>query len=110
VGLARYSSLRSWLSQWSIDDANGDGIAAAADVTVPALVVSNSADNICTPGYSRALFEALAGEDKRSLVIEGANHYYLGPGQRDHLRRSASACTEWLVERGLSGELAGVVG
>lgn len=110
VGLARYSSLRSWLSQWSIDDANGDGITAAADVTVPALVVSNSADNVCTPGYSTALLDALASEDKTSLLIEGANHYYLGPDQRDHLRRSASACTEWLAERGLSGEVAGVVG
>ena len=26
IGLARYCSLRSWLSQWSFDDANGDGI------------------------------------------------------------------------------------
>ena len=32
--------LRSWLSQWSIDDANADGVRAGADVTVPALVVS----------------------------------------------------------------------
>ncbi len=102
IGLARFCSLRSWLSQWSIDDANADGVRAAADVTVPALVVSNSADNICTPGYARALYEALAGEDKQRLTIEGANHYYIGPDQREHLRRSASACTEWLAERGLS--------
>jgi dienelactone hydrolase len=104
VGLARFCSLRSWLSQWSIDDANADGIRAAADVTVPALVVSNSADNICTPAYSSALFEALAGEDKSQLTIEGANHYYIGPDQREHLRRSAAACTSWLAERGLGAE------
>ncbi len=101
VGLARYSSLRSWLSQWSIDDANADGLVAAADVTVPALVVSNSADNVCTPGYSSALFQALGSTDKTSLLIEGANHYYLGPDQREHLHRSAAACTAWLEERGL---------
>ena len=26
VGLARFCTLRSWLSQWSYDDANGDGV------------------------------------------------------------------------------------
>ena len=101
VGLARFCSLRSWLSQWSIDDANADGVRAGADVKVPALVVSNSADNICTPGYAGALYDALASEDKQELTIEGANHYYIGPHQRDHLRRSAAACTQWLAERGL---------
>jgi pimeloyl-ACP methyl ester carboxylesterase len=107
VGLARYSSLRSWLSQWSLDDANADGVRAAADVTVPALVVANSADNICTPGYSRALYEALGAEDKSQLTIEGANHYYIGPDQREHLQRSAAACTAWLAERGLGAGAGG---
>jgi len=102
VGLARFCTLRSWLSQWSLDDANGDGVRAAADVTVPALVVSNSADNVCTPGYASALYDALAAADKSALTIEGANHYYLGPDQRPHLHRSARACTAWLAERGLA--------
>jgi len=102
VGLARFCSLRSWLSQWSIDDANADGVRAGADVTVPALVVANSADNIVTPGYTRALYDALASADKTSLTIDGANHYYIGDGQREHLRRSAAACTSWLAERDLA--------
>ena len=29
IGLARFCSLRSWLSQWSVDDANADGVRAA---------------------------------------------------------------------------------
>jgi pimeloyl-ACP methyl ester carboxylesterase len=102
VGLARFCTLRSWLSQWSLDDANADGVRAAAAVTVPALVVSNSADNVCTPGYARALYDALACEDKSELTIEGANHYYIGEDQRPLLQRSASVCTRWLVERDLS--------
>ncbi len=102
IGLARFCSLRSWLSQWSVDDANADGVRAAADVTVPALVVSNGADNICTPGYATAVFEALASEDKSELRIAKANHYYIGPDQREHLGRSATACTEWLIARGLA--------
>ncbi len=106
IGLARYCSLRSWLSQWSIDDAHADGIRAAADVTVPALVVSNGADNVCTPRYSTALYQALSSEDKSELRVAGANHYYIGPDQREHLRRSAAACTEWLSARGLAPEAA----
>jgi alpha-beta hydrolase superfamily lysophospholipase len=102
VGLARFCTLRSWLSQWSIDDANADGVRAAADVTVPALVVANSADNVVTPSYTSALYDALASADKSSLTIDGANHYYIGAGQREHLQRSAASCTDWLVERGLA--------
>jgi dienelactone hydrolase len=102
VGLARFCTLRSWLSQWSVDDANGDGVRAAADVTVPALVVANSADNVVTPAYTRALYDALASEDKTSVTIDGANHYYIGEGQREHLQRSAALCTDWLADRDLA--------
>ncbi len=57
VGLARFCTLRSWLSQWSVDDANADGVRAGAALAVPALVIANSADNVCTPGYARALYD-----------------------------------------------------
>ena len=102
VGLARFCTLRSWLSQWSLDDANADGVSAAAEVTVPALVVANSADNVCTPGYMQALYDGLASADKSAVTIEGANHYYIGPDQRPRLHRAASTCTAWLAERELA--------
>ncbi len=102
VGLARFCTLRSWLSQWSIDDANADGVRAGADIAVPALVLDNSADNVCMPGYTSALYESLASEDKSALTIAGANHYYIGPDQRPYLRQAATACTDWLSERALS--------
>ena len=31
IGLARFSTLRSWLSQWSVDDSKADGIVAATE-------------------------------------------------------------------------------
>ena len=52
VGLARFCSLRSWLSQWSYDDANGDGVECSRDLTVPALVIGNRADDACTPSHT----------------------------------------------------------
>jgi alpha-beta hydrolase superfamily lysophospholipase len=96
------------LSQWSLDDANADGVRAGSDITVPALVVANSADNACPPSYTRALYDALASEDKTALTIEGANHYYIGEEQRPLLRHSAQACTRWLAERELAPARAAV--
>jgi hypothetical protein len=34
-GLARFCTLRSWLSQWSYDDANGDAVKAGPESTCP---------------------------------------------------------------------------
>jgi alpha-beta hydrolase superfamily lysophospholipase len=102
VGLARFCSLRSWLSQWSLDDANGDGPRAAADISIPALVVRNDADEICTPRYAGALFEAIGSEDKTLHRVAGANHYYLGPDQVDKLRSSTAFCVRWLDDHGFA--------
>ena len=109
IGLARFSTLRSWLSQWSIDDASADGVRCARDLEVPALQIYNSADNICTPGYARMLDEAIGSADKELHQIEGANHYYLGPDQRPHLRQAAAICTGWLAARGLAPASPGAV-
>ena len=108
IGLARFSTLRSWLSQWSLDDANADGVRAAADVEVPVLQIYNSADNICTPGYAQTVYDALGSEDKQTHRIEGANHYYIGRDQIDCLRLAAATCTEWLAARGLAPAHVGV--
>ncbi len=102
VGLARFSSLRSWLSQWSVDDANGDGLRAARDLTVPALVINNSADEVITPGYAREMLDAVASEDKTLIQIEGANHYYIGEAMRAKVTESVERCGEWLAARGFS--------
>jgi pimeloyl-ACP methyl ester carboxylesterase len=108
IGLARFSSLRSWLSQWSLDDANADGIRAAADVDAPVLQIYNSADNICTPGYAHAVYDALGSQDKETHRIDGANHYYIGRDQIECLRQAAATCTEWLAARGLAPARVGV--
>ncbi len=100
VGLARFTSLRSWLSQWSYDDARGDAPRAAADVTVPVLVIGNSADDACTPSHTRRMYEGFTHADKELHEIAGASHYYLGADQRPQLREAVSVITRWLTERG----------
>ena len=97
VGPARFCTLRSWLSQWSYDDANGDGVACGADIAVPALVIGNLADDACTPSHTHRLFEATGHPDKEMHEIAGANHYYSGPSQRETLREAVGICTDWLT-------------
>ena len=100
VGLARFCTLRSWLSQWSLDDANGDGPRAAATISIPALVIYNGADNICLPQFALDLYEAIPHEDKELHRIEGATHYYLGADQGPKLGEAVEIATRWLAEHG----------
>ena len=102
IGLARFCSLRSWLSQWSYDDARADGIACGRDVTVPTLVIGNLADDACTPSHTRRLFEAVGTEDKEMHEIARANHYYSGPDQRETLAQAVGVVTDWLTRHDFS--------
>jgi alpha-beta hydrolase superfamily lysophospholipase len=97
VGLARFTTLRSWLSQWSYDDAHTDGVACSRDIAVPALVVGNLADDACTPSHTHRLYEAIRHPDKELHEIPGATHYYAGPDQREPMRRAIDTITDWLA-------------
>jgi alpha-beta hydrolase superfamily lysophospholipase len=99
AGLARFSSLRSWLSQWSLEDSNAHGPRCAASVTVPLLAVENSADDAVPQEDTRILFEAAASRDKSMAVIRGGTHYY--QGQPELLEEAVRLCTGWLAERRL---------
>jgi NAD(P)H-dependent FMN reductase/dienelactone hydrolase len=103
VALGRYSSLRSWLSQWSLDAAQVDSVVAGPRISVPSLVVTASADDACPVSHTQEMFEALASKDKQSHRIEGANHYFSGPKGREHLEMAARVIGGWLRERGLAG-------
>lgn len=98
VGLARFCTLRSWLSQWSYDDARCDAVAAGPKISVPVLVVGNSADDACTPSHTRRLFEAVAHDRKRLHVVQGASHYYTGPDARSHLGEAVDVIDSFLVD------------
>lgn len=99
VGLARFCTLRSWLSQWSYDDAHGDGPRCAADLAVPTLVIGNSADNACTPSHTQRLYDAVGHQDKTIHTIQGATHYYSGPEQAPYLKQAVDVMTDWMRER-----------
>lgn len=102
--LARFSSLRSWLSQWSHDDAQFDSVDAGPRITVPAMVVTAGADDACPPAHTDAMFEALASADKQKLTIDRANHYFSGPEGPAQLAHAVGAISAWLDERGLAND------
>lgn len=99
AGLARYSSLRSWLSQWSYAESRADGPKCAGDITVPVLVIENTADDACTPSHTRRIFEGLTQADKELYRNEGASHYYYG--QPEKMAESVAACLDWLRRKGM---------
>lgn len=102
-GLARFTTLRSWLSQWSYDDARGDGVKCARDLDIPTLVIGNLKDDICTPRHTRALYEAVGSADKELFEIENANHYYLGADQAKPLEDAVAVIDTWLRKHDLAG-------
>jgi fermentation-respiration switch protein FrsA (DUF1100 family) len=89
--------LRAWLSQWSIDGSNVNGPKGAASITVPLLVVQNSADEAAPASDSVAIHKA--SKDKSFHVIKGATHYYQGQPELQH--QATRVLTDWLGARGL---------
>lgn len=96
-GLGRFTTTRSWLSQWSYDRSNADH-RKCADIRVPVLVIGNSADDACTPSHTQRLFDAVQTEDKQMHTINGATHYYAG--QPDKLAEACGLVKSWLLARG----------
>ena len=94
IGLGRYCSLRSWLSQWSYDLAQGDGLTCARNISIPSLVIGNSDDDGITPSHTKNLYNSIGHENKYLEWIEGANHYYFGQPEKSH--ESARVCRNWL--------------
>lgn len=99
-GLARFTTTRGWLSQWSLDYAQVDAVDAAQRINVPVLVIVNSADDACPNSHPYSFFDALPHDDKELQVIVGANHYFGGDDQRSHLTTASSLVTEWSQRHG----------
>lgn len=99
VGLARFTTLRSWLSQWSLDDSCGNGLECAKTQRAPLLVIENTADDAVPTTHPRMLFEAAGSADKTFSEIKGATHYYAG--QPELLAEATQLIRGWLVKRQL---------
>jgi pimeloyl-ACP methyl ester carboxylesterase len=97
VGLARFSTLRSWLSQWSYDDTNATGIGNASRISCPVLVINNTADLACTPSHAKRLYDAVGHANKEYANVVGADHYYIE--RADLLPVAVGLCSDWIERK-----------
>jgi len=99
VGLARFTTLRSWLSQWSFDESRADGPKSLKHTSIPTLVLANEADHLVPLSHPRAMFDAIPHHRKKLLLVEDASHYYFG--QKRLMVKAISEVKKWLQEENL---------
>jgi pimeloyl-ACP methyl ester carboxylesterase len=92
-GIGIMNTIRTWLEMWSLDDSRCGGAEHLAEIMLPALVVSATADTGVYPSDAAGIFDALASSDKQLLELPG-DHYFRGSnGERD---RVADVIAEWV--------------
>lgn len=96
LGIGRASTLRSWLSMWSLETSKCQGGPQLAALTAPALVVQSLGDMGVFPSDARAIFEAVGSTDKRLDLIGGAHYFEDSEGGRDTV---ADLIAAWIAER-----------
>jgi pimeloyl-ACP methyl ester carboxylesterase len=99
TGLARTTSLHSWLSQWSLEASHAAAEPNLARVSVPVLAIQGTADQGIFPADVRSLFGAGRMDDKRLCWIPGGTHYFAD--QPAHQRMVFDLVEDWLAERGM---------
>lgn len=99
VGLARFTTLRAWLSQWSPDHSRADAEACISDVSVPLLVIENTADDAVPTSHPTCVFKAATMADKTFQRIKDATHYY--HEQPEHQAQVVAQVETWLSERNM---------
>ncbi|MET0904203.1 MAG: alpha/beta hydrolase [Acidimicrobiales bacterium] len=88
------STLRSWLSMWSLQTSQCRGAPHLRRITVPSLVVQSRADRGVFPSDARAIHDALAAPDKTLELLPG-EHYFEDTGPA----AVADLVTDWIRAR-----------
>lgn len=101
--LMRFTTARSWLSQWGLETAQVDAGDAARRVTVPVFVLVNGCDDAVPTSHPKQVYDAIAHSDKEMVELPGANHYFSGADQRSQLSTAANLIYGWLVQHGFVG-------
>jgi pimeloyl-ACP methyl ester carboxylesterase len=95
-GIGTASTLRSWLSMWSLRTSQCTAAPHLARITVPSLVVHATADACVYESDARELYQALAATDKQFETIR-ADHYLLEP--TDARTEAANLIAAWAAAR-----------
>lgn len=93
AGLASVSTLRGWLSMWSLDDSQCRAGEHLAAIALPALVVQATRDTGCFPSDAQAIHDGLASTDKQRVDLPGDHYFREQPGQREAVADVVAAWT-----------------
>jgi hypothetical protein len=95
-GIGTVSTLRTWLSMWSLRTSQCAAAPHLRRITVPSLVVHATADTGVYESDAHGLYEAIGAADKHLRLLK-ADHYLLEPaGARDE---AADLIAAWVAER-----------
>jgi hypothetical protein len=95
TGIGQVSTLRTWLSMWSLEDSQCQGQIHLPSITMPSLVIGADADTGCFPSHTAEIFRLLGAEDKQLLTLAG-DHYFRGEGTRESV---ADVIADWVSEK-----------
>lgn len=94
--VGRASSLRTWLSMWSLEHSVARVSLQLPTVSEPALVAQATADTGCFPSDAHAIFDALGSKDKSLEWLPGAHYFEDAP---EHRERAADLLSGWVRSR-----------
>lgn len=95
-GIGSSSTIRTWLSMWSLEVSQCRGVPHLEHIRIPSLVVQSMADTGVFPIDAQIIHDNLAADDKRLEFIPG-DHYLENPGNSRDL--VADLAADWLRER-----------
>jgi pimeloyl-ACP methyl ester carboxylesterase len=94
AGIGRYTSVRTWLNQWSLDHALGDSLRWLPQVEVPINIIYGTADTAALPAHALDMYDVAPRERTTITPIPGATHYFAG--QPDLLNEACDAMAQWI--------------
>ena len=94
--LMRFTTTRSWLSQWALDTAQFDAADAASRISVPIMVLVNGCDDAVPVSHGTTVFGSIRHDKKEFVELPDANHYFSGPDQRGELAKASGHVRSWL--------------
>jgi pimeloyl-ACP methyl ester carboxylesterase len=92
-GIGIMSTLRTWLSMWSLDESRCAGAEHLKRIELPALVIQATMDTGVFPSDALAIFDALASTDKERVDLPGDHYFHAPPNAREDL---ADVITGWI--------------
>jgi hypothetical protein len=94
--IGRVSSLRTWLSMWSLETSQCRGEPHLAKIAVPALVIQSLADTGVFPSDAKQIFGFLGSADKTLEMVKGAHYFEDSPQERADV---ADLMAGWIAAR-----------